>query len=148
MGRSSQRSSVSEFAANSLQVDRHAQLDQPAQDFHDRRDRVAFGRAGRASQMRPTAQNLTDQPSARAARADLEENADSIFVGLFDQSRKIDGVRSLSGDGRGRGLAVDVITLTSDPAVERDSIWRDGLDVMKCPVLVLRQPGRSSNGPC
>ena len=118
------------------QVNGHSVERSAAHDVDDRRERISFVRRGRARQMRPTAEDLSDQPRARAARPDLDENAHAVLVGLFDQTGKVDGSGSLGSDRRGRGLAVDLIASSPDAAKKRDSRRRDGLNVVKREVLI------------
>src|SRR5262249_17241438 len=128
-------------------------IDEPSKHVPYGRDRVAFGRASRASQMRPAAENLTDQTRTRAARPNLEENANSILIRLLDHLRKVDCPAGLSGDGGGGRFAVDVIAMAPDSAVKPNALRCVRLKVMQGKILTLDFPtnrtmDRANSGNC
>ena len=43
--------------------------------------------------MRPSTQDLTDQPGARGPRAHFQKEANTVVISAFDERGKVDGLR-------------------------------------------------------
>src|SRR5262249_45092045 len=86
---------------------------------------------------RPSVQDPADEPRAGVARADFQECADTVLVGMFDHRGEIDEVSRLRGDGLGRCAAVHRIGAAPDTAVEHDSRERARLPIVQVAIFRL-----------